>query len=109
MELGLSATRFVRYLTEKIFGFFELLVFDERSRDHRTHEIVENSMADRMRALPGPCGASLGYEGPPKGQKYAFGTKNHLFREISRNYENPISNFFVTNLQKVCPGIPAPI
>ena len=45
-------------------------------------------MADRMRALPGPCGASMGSEGPPKGQKYAFGTRKHLFREISRNYEN---------------------
>ena len=51
-------------------------------------------MADRMRALPGPCGASLGSEGPPKGQKYAFGTKNHLFREISRKYENQKSKFF---------------
>ena len=51
-------------------------------------------MADPMRALPGPCGASLGSEGPPKGQKYAFGTQNHLFREISRNYENPNSKIF---------------
>ena len=71
------------------------MVFDERSRDHRTHEIVENSMADRMRTLPGPCGASLRSEGPPKCQKYAFGTQNHLFREISRNYENPkVENFW---------------
>ena len=71
------------------------MVFDKRSRDHRTHGIVENSMADPMRALPGPCGASLGSEGPPKGQKYAFGTRNHLFREISRNYENPkFENFW---------------
>ena len=62
------------------FGFFELLVFDKRSRDHRTHGIVENSMADPMRALPGLCGASLGSEGPPKGPKYAFGTRNRLFR-----------------------------
>ena len=46
-------------------------------------------MADPMRALPGPCGASLGSEGAPKGQKYAFGTQKHPFREISRNYENP--------------------
>ena len=45
-------------------------------------------MADPMRALPGPCGASLGSEGAPKGQKYAFGTEKHPFREISRNYEN---------------------
>ena len=45
-------------------------------------------MADTMRALPGPCGAS------PKGQKYAFGTRNHLFREISRNYENRSSKIF---------------
>ena len=45
-------------------------------------------MADPMRALPGPCGASLGSEGAPKGQKYAFGTRKHPFREISRNYEN---------------------
>ena len=45
-------------------------------------------MADPMRAPPGPCGASLGSEGPPKGQKYAFGTQKHPFREISRNYEN---------------------
>ena len=51
-------------------------------------------MADRMRALPGPCGASMGSEGPPKGQKYAFGTQIHLFREISRNYENPNSKIF---------------
>ena len=51
-------------------------------------------MADPMRALPGPCGASLGSEGPPKGQKYAFGTRNHLFREISRNYENRNSKIF---------------
>ncbi len=47
-----------------------------------------------MRALPGLCGASLGSEGPPKGQKYAFGTQNHLFREISRNYENRNSKNF---------------
>ena len=47
--------------------------------DHRTHGIVGNSMADRMRSLPGPCGGSLGSEGPPKGQKYAFVTRNHLF------------------------------
>ena len=45
-------------------------------------------MADPMGALPGPCGASLGSEGAPKGQKYAFGTQKHPFREISRNYEN---------------------
>ena len=51
-------------------------------------------MADPMRALPGPCGASLGSEGPPKGQKYAFGTQKHPFREISRNYENPNSKIF---------------
>ena len=51
-------------------------------------------MADPMRALPGLCGASLGSEGPPKSQKYAFGTQKHLFREISRNYENPISKTF---------------
>ena len=51
-------------------------------------------MADPMRALPGPCGSSLGSEGPPKGQKYAFGTQKHPFREISRNYENQISKNF---------------
>ena len=51
-------------------------------------------MADPMRALPGPCGASLGSEGPPKGQKYAFGTQKHPFREISRNYENRNSKIF---------------
>ena len=51
-------------------------------------------MADPMRALPGPCGASLGSEGPPKGQKYAFGTQKHPFREISRNYENRFKNFW---------------
>ena len=51
-------------------------------------------MADPMRALPGPCGASLGSEGPPKGQKYAFGTQKHPFREISRNYENRNPKFF---------------
>jgi len=45
-------------------------------------------MADPMRALPGPCGASLGSKGAPKGQKYEFGTQKHPFREISRNYEN---------------------
>ena len=47
-----------------------------------------------MKVLPGPCGASLGSEGPPKGQKYAFGTRNHLFREISRKNENPNSENF---------------
>ena len=73
---------------------FELLVLDKRSRDHRTHGNVGNSMANRMRVLPGPCGASLGCEGPPKGQKYAFGTRNHLFREISRKNENPNSENF---------------
>ena len=88
MNLFPIEKRFVRYLTEKFFEFFELLVFDQRSRDHRTHGIVGNSMADRMSALPGPCGASLGSEGPPKGQKYAFGTQKHPFREIWRNYEN---------------------
>ena len=51
-------------------------------------------MADRMRALPGPCGASLGSEVLPKGQKYAFGTQKHPFREISRNYENRKSKIF---------------
>ena len=51
-------------------------------------------MAHPMRALPGPCGASLGSKGPPKCQKYAFGTQNHPFREISRNYENPNSKVF---------------
>ena len=51
-------------------------------------------MADPMRALPDPCGASLGSEGAPKGQKYAFGTRNHIFREISRNYENPFEKFW---------------
>ena len=76
------------------FGFFELLVFDKRSRDHRTHGIVGNSMANPMRALPSPSGTSLWSEGPSKGQKYAFGTRNHLFRENSRNYENPISKNF---------------
>ena len=101
--------RFVRYLTEKFFGFFELLVFDKRSRDHRTHGIVKNSMADPMRAFPGPCGASLGSGGAPKGQKYAFGTQKHPFREISRNYENRNRNFLVTNLEHVCPGLLAPI
>ena len=86
---------FCTILDRKVFfGFFELLVFDKRSRDHRRHGIVENSMADPMRALPGPCGASLGSKGPPKGQKYAFGTQNHLVREISRNYENPNSKIF---------------
>ena len=67
-------------------------------------------MADPMRALPGPCGASLGSEGAPKGQKYAFGTQKHPFREISRNYENRGDRkFLVTNLEKVRPGTPAPI
>ena len=94
MNLFPIEKRFVRYLTEKFFEFFELLVFDQRSRDHRTHGIVEISMADPMRALPGPCGASLGSEGPPKGQKYAFGTQKHPFREISRNYENQKSENF---------------
>ena len=79
---------FCTILDRKVFLVFELLVFDKRSCDHRTRGIVENSMADPMRALPGPCGASLGSEGPPKGQKYAFGTQKHPFREISRNYEN---------------------
>ena len=73
---------------------FELLVLHKRSRDLRTHGIVRNSKAHPMRALPGPCGASLGCEGPPKGQKYAFGTRNHLFREISRKKENPNSENF---------------
>ena len=45
-------------------------------------------MADPMRALLGPCGASLGSKGPPQCDKFAFGTRNHPFREISRNYEN---------------------
>ena len=66
-------------------------------------------MADPMRALPGPCGASLGSEGPRKSQKYAFGTQNYLFREISRNYEIRLRKFLVTNLEQVCPGMPAPI
>ena len=70
------------------------MVFDKRSRDHRTHGIVGNSMANPMRALPSPSGASLWSEGPPKGQKYAFGTQKHPFREISRNYENPNSKIF---------------
>ncbi len=70
------------------------MVFDKRSRDHRTHGIVENSMADPMRALPGPCGASLGSGGPPTGQKYAFGRKKNPFREISRNYENRVEKFW---------------
>ena len=51
-------------------------------------------MADPMRALTGPCGVFLGSAGPPKGQKCAFGTVNHLFREISRNFENPNSKIF---------------
>ena len=58
--------RFLRYLTEKFFGFFELLVFDKRSRDHRTHEIVGNSMANPMRALSSPSGTSLGPKVPLK-------------------------------------------
>ena len=91
------------------FGFFELLVLDKRSRDHRTHGIVGNMMANSMRALPSPYGASLGSEGPPKGQKYAFGTKNYLFREIRGIMKIRFPKFLVTNLQKVCPGIPAPI
>ena len=85
---------FCTILDRKVFWIFELLVFDKRSRDHRTHGIVENSMADPMRALPGPCGASLGSEDPPKDQKYAFGTQKHPFREISRNYENRNSKIF---------------
>ena len=101
--------RFVRYLTENVFCIFLIIGFGQRSRDHRTHGIVENSMADPMRALPGPCGASLGSEGAPKGQKYAFGTQSHLFREISRNYENRESKILVTNLEHVCPGLLAPI
>ena len=75
------------FTRKEIFDFFELLVFDKRSRDHRTHGIVGNSMANPMRALSDPCGASLGSEGPPKGQKYAFGTRNRPFREILWNYE----------------------
>ena len=51
-------------------------------------------MAHPMRAIPGPCRASLGSKGAPKCQKYAFGTRNHPFREISRNYENPNSKDF---------------
>ena len=51
-------------------------------------------MANPMRALPSPSGASLGSEGPPKGQKCAFGTRNHIFWEISRNYEIPNSKNF---------------
>ena len=66
-------------------------------------------MADPMRALPGPCGASLGSGGPPTGQKYAFGTKKHPFREISRNYENLNRKFLVINLEHVGPGLLAPI
>ena len=94
MELGLSAARFVRYLTEIFFCIFELLVLHKRSRDHRTHGNVGNSIANRMEVLPGPCGAPLGSEGPPKGHKYAFGTRNHLFWEISRKYENLNSKNF---------------
>ena len=70
------------------------MVLVKRSRDHRTHGIVANSMANPMRALPGLCGASLGSESPPKGQKYVFGTRNHLFREFSRNSENRNSKNF---------------
>ena len=51
-------------------------------------------MADPMRVLPGLCGAFLGPGGPSKGQKYAFGTQKHLFREISRNFENRNPKFF---------------
>ena len=102
---GVKCYTFCTILDRKdILEFFELLVFDKRSRDHRTHGIVENSMADPMRAFPGPCGPSLGSAGPPTGQKYAFGTQNHLFREISRN-----GKFLVTNLEDVCPELPAPI
>ena len=92
---GIKCYTFCTILDRKrFFGFFELLVFDKRSRDHRTHGIVENSIADPMRALPSPCGTSLGSEGPTKGQKCAFGTRNHLFPEISRNYENSNSKKF---------------
>ena len=49
-------------------------------------------MANPMRVLPSACGASLGSEGPPKGQKNVFGTENHIFLEISRNLENGYSN-----------------
>ena len=91
---GIKCCTFCTIFDRKYFWIFELLVFDKRSRDHRTHGIVENSMADPMRAPPGPCGASLGSEGPPKGQKYAFGTRKHFFREISRNYVNPNAKIF---------------
>ena len=50
--------------------------------------------SDFTRALPSLYGASLASEGPPKGQKYAFGTQKHPFREISRNYENRNSKIF---------------
>ena len=56
MELGLSGARFVRYLTENFFGFFELLVLGKWSRDHRTHGNVGNRRADRMEALSDSCG-----------------------------------------------------
>ena len=86
---------FCTILDRKVFfGFFELLVFYKRSRDLRTHGIVGNSTAHPMRALPGPCGAYLGSKRLPKCQKYAFGTQNHPFREISSNYENPNSKIF---------------
>ena len=51
-------------------------------------------MAIRVGALPGPCGTSFGSESPPKGQKYAFVTRNHVFREISRKYEIRIQKIF---------------
>ena len=94
---GIKCYTFCTILDRFFFEFFELLVFGKRSRDDRTHVIVGNTMANPMRALPGLCGASLGSESPPKGQEYAFETRNHLFREISRNYENPKSNILVTN------------
>ena len=91
------------------FGFFELLVLDKRSRDHRTHGIVENSMADPMRALPGPCEASWGPKVPLKVRNTRLGHKSTLSEKFRGIMKIGIQQILVTNQEHICPGLLAPI
>ena len=79
---SLSATRFVRYLTENIFWIFWIIGLQNWSRDHRIHGNVGNRCADRMAALSNSCGTVFRSKWPSEEQKSRFWSLRHLFPEF---------------------------
>ena len=80
---GVKCYTFCTILDRKqIFDFFELLIFNKRSRDPRKHGNVGNRRAHRMEALSEACGTCFRSKPSSEEPKSRFWPYRHFFPEF---------------------------